>query len=373
MSLAPLISVPIYQPWMWGGRNLARVLGRELPPSGPVAESWEVSDVDGAVTTAESEPYVGKSLRDLIAQHGDAFLGAQANGKARRFPLLIKYLDAQQVLSVQVHPGDEYAARHENGSSGKSEMWLVLEAQPGAEVIAGLEPGVGRKEVIAALKEDRVPEIVRRHPVAAGDVILIPAGRVHALGAGIIALEIQQTSNVTYRLYDWGRVGADGRPRQVHVERSLEVIDFDDAADPRLAPVARNEIWGTKKLLAVTPYFLTELWDSTNAWDIAQPLSTGTTGFSPDVLMLLKGRVRLRWEGGVLEVPTGRTVVVPAALGEYAIEQKEPSCIVRSRMPDLDAGLGEWKPASPDERRRIEAVCDRRACQRLFPSAERGA
>lgn len=369
MRLQPFLTKPIYRPWMWGGRNLARVLRRDLPPAGPVAESWEVSDVDGAASEVASGPHAGGTLRDLVVGHADALLGstgARLEDGSRRFPLLVKYLDAHDRLSVQVHPGAEHAARREPGSLGKTEMWLVLEALPGAEVIAGLKPGVRREEVRDALRANRLPDLVRNHAVRAGDVILIPGGRVHALGKGIIVLEIQQTSDVTYRLYDWGRIGADGKPRELHVEQALDAIEFDDKEGPRLTPIVRTETYGTRKLLAVTRHFFTEAWDTGNASGPVQPVSARSTGFSPDLLMFVKGSGRIAWEGGALDVPHGRTAIVPAKQGPYLVELREPSLVVRSRVPDPAAGLGEWTPANADETRQLRNVCDRGTRRVLF-------
>ena len=367
MTTAPLLCVPRYQPYVWGGRNLGRVLGRALPPSGPVAESWEVSDLDGAATEIESGP--GGTLRDLVERNADALLGGagyRQNDGSQRFPLLVKYLDAQTLLSVQVHPDDEFARRHENGSPGKTEMWLVLEAQPGAELFAGLQPGVRREDLRRAIDDERVPEVIRSHAVAAGDVVLMPAGRAHALGAGIVALEIQQTSNTTYRLYDWGRVDDAGRPRPLHAERALAVIDYEDTADPVLRPVAWKERWGTRTLLAVTPYFLTE------SWEVRGTVNAHTTGTSPDVLMAVTGAASIRFDGGELEVPRGRTAVFPAALGDYAVAPRRPCLIVRARVPDLTRGLGDWlappESGAPDERDRVLGVCDARSAELLRAS-----
>jgi len=369
MGLAPFLSTPLYQRWLWGGRNLAGILRRELPPDGPVAESWEVSDVEGSSTLVETGPYAGLALREVVRREGEALLGSRAEGmpgQERRFPLLVKYLDAQEVLSIQVHPDDEYAGRYGNGSPGKTEMWYIVAAGEGSEVIAGLRPGIGREQVREAVREGRLPELVRRQPVSAGEVVLMPAGRLHSLGRGIVALEIQQTSNLTYRLYDWGRVGPDGRPRPLHAEQSLAVIDFADADEPKLVAVVRREIWGKRLLLAVTPYFLTEAWDTQGSFDRSQALRAQTTGFSPEVLMVVSGSARVAWEGGALDLPHGRTAVVPARLGRYLVELREPSLLIRSRVPDLDRGLGEWSPTGEDEGKRIRAVCDRRAASRLF-------
>jgi len=367
--MVPVLCEPLYRPYVWGGRNLERMLGRRLPASGPAAESWEVSDLDGWITPIASGPYAGFNLRELIARDKAALLGRSGQPRddgPRQFPLLVKYLDAQALLSVQVHPDDAYAAAHEGGALGKTEMWLVLEAAPTAELYAGLRSGVGREEFAAAAREERLPELVRRHAVKPGDVVLMPAGRVHALGAGIIVLEVQQTSDVTYRLHDWGRLDPDGKPRPIHIDKALDVIDFHDTDDPLLTPAIRRETWGTRRLLAVTPYFAVESWDMTG------PAATATTGASPHVLMVVSGVATIRWEDGELAIPRGRTAVIPAALGAYVVEPTEPTFAVRAHVPDFAGvpsaatGLADWPPDDPSEREHVRAVCDRRAAKLLF-------
>ncbi len=232
---APITFAPRYRDYVWGGRNLARLLGRDLPP-GIVAESWEVSAHPSAPTVVDSGPLRGRNLLELAAEHGAALVGRNAvrTSGPGRFPLLVKLLDAAEPLSVQVHPGDAHAsARH--GELGKTEMWHVLEAAPGAEIVCGLSPGTDEPALRRVLADDRLGDCLNRLQVKAGDSVLVPAGTVHAILGGSVILEVQQNSNVTYRLHDWGRTGPDGRPRGLHVESALEVIDFAGIA-PGLRP-----------------------------------------------------------------------------------------------------------------------------------------
>ncbi len=357
MTAAAVLCRPRYQSYVWGGRNLARVLGRDLPPTGTVAESWEVSDLDGSVTELECST----NLRDWIAREPDEVLGragyVQLDG-SRRFPLLVKFLDAATLLSVQVHPGDEYAREHEHGSPGKSEMWLILDAQPGAEVFAGLERGVGRDDLARALERGEPKDVLRRHAVAPGDVVSIPAGRVHALGAGVVVLEIQQTSSVTYRLHDWGRVGADGKPRELHIEKALAVTDFADESDPLPEPVAHAEEWGVRLLLALTRHFAVE------SYSIEGTARLRADSTSPEAIVCVRGDVTLQHSsnGAQLTVPHGRTAVVPTSAGEYSVVSRGKAMVVRARVPALGNASNAWGGYDPMA---LPRVCDGWMARRL--------
>ncbi|MGC8781561.1 MAG: type I phosphomannose isomerase catalytic subunit, partial [Anaerolineae bacterium] len=236
--LYPLTFIPVLRDYIWGGRRLETLFGRRLPP-GIIAESWEISGHPTGSTVADAGYWQGRSLPAIQEALGERLVGGRAGWALARgkFPLLIKLLDAQQVLSVQVHPDDAYALVHENGELGKTEMWYVLHADEGTELIRGLQPGVDREAFLRALATGELPALLRREPVRAGQVFDVPAGTVHALLAGAVVAEIQQNSDATYRIYDWGRVGADGRPRPLHIEKALEVIDFAGRAGqgaPRL-------------------------------------------------------------------------------------------------------------------------------------------
>ena len=351
MTNQPLAPQPIYKQVIWGGRNLETLLGRNLPGDAPIGESWEVSDIEEDSSRITNGTTSDVTLRQAIQQAPENVLGAGAQ-VSDRFPLLVKYLDAQQLLSVQVHPDDTYAAQHENGSPGKTEMWLVLHAEPGAEMIAGLVPGTTREQFIDALQAGKIEQTLRKHKVKAGDVLLMPAGRVHALGSGLIVLEIQQTSTITYRLHDWGRLGADGSPRELHIEKALDVIDFDDTADPLLKPVEREETWGTRSLLAATRYFVTEL------WDIQSSATDTTTTDSPDVIMCIEGKSLLSWDGGEELIKPGDTRILPSALGTYELSARSGSAkLVRARVP-ADKPLADWASGDPSHDKKLLALCD---------------
>lgn len=230
-ELYPLSFAPVFKDYIWGGRNLETKLGRPLP-SGIVAESWEISSHPNGHTKVADGALAGYTLGGLQERFGVELLGAPA--ARQRFPLLIKLLDANRWLSVQVHPGDAYAAEHA-GELGKTELWIVLHAEPGAELIYGLKSGVDRDRFAQAAASASIEEMLHRVPIRAGDVVYLPAGTVHALGPGVIIAEIQQNSDTTYRLYDWNRPGADGRLRPLHIQQALDVIDWR-IVEPEAAP-----------------------------------------------------------------------------------------------------------------------------------------
>ncbi|MEM7347125.1 MAG: type I phosphomannose isomerase catalytic subunit, partial [Chloroflexota bacterium] len=236
-NIYPLLFTPVFRDYIWGGRNLETKFGRTIPP-GLVAESWEISGHPSSPTTVENGPFAGKTLPDLLTLLQEELVGHRAKPMLARgkFPLLIKLLDANQPLSVQVHPEDSYAQVHENGELGKTEMWYILHAEPDASLIFGLKPGVTPASFRQAIEAGTLETCLHYLPVKAGDAIFIPAGSVHAIMDGIILAEIQQNSDTTYRVYDWNRVGADGKPRQLHVDRALDVINFNQVEPTAFAP-----------------------------------------------------------------------------------------------------------------------------------------
>lgn len=218
---------PLYQTRVWGGRRLETVLGRTLPDDRPFGEAWELVDREREQSVVASGPWAGTTLHALWADHRAAVFGrAHASAGAARFPLLIKILDCVDDLSIQVHP--PAAVAPSLGGEPKTEMWYVAHADPGAHIYAGLRAGVTRTSFERALADGSVASQVHRIEARTGDSLFVPSGRLHALGAGLLIYEIQQSSDTTYRVFDWNRLGLDGRPRELHVPQSLACIDFDD-------------------------------------------------------------------------------------------------------------------------------------------------
>lgn len=225
MKLYPLIFHPRLKPRPWGGRALAELYQKPLPAGEKVGESWEISDRPGDAGVIANGPLAGRDLRWLMEHHGPAVLGV-ARSAAGRFPLLVKILDAREVLSVQVHPPATVAARL--GGEPKTELWYVTRAGPTARLWVGLKAGITRAEFERRIRDGTVAEALHQIPVRAGDAMFLPSGRVHALGADLVIFEIQQNSDTTYRVFDWNRIGPDGRPRELHLEAALASIDFGD-------------------------------------------------------------------------------------------------------------------------------------------------
>ncbi len=215
---------PVYQERIWGGRALGQLFGRRLPSDVPIGESWEIVDRPEAQSVVVEGRWAGRTLRSILETHGVEVMGRHWP-PARRFPILVKWLDCRERLSLQVHPpADRAAVLH---GEPKTENWFIAEASRGAALMVGLRRGVGRGDFERALADGNLERCVNRFEVAAGDSILVRSGTVHAIDAGCVILEIQQNSDTTYRVYDWGRTGADGKPRRLHLQEALESICWD--------------------------------------------------------------------------------------------------------------------------------------------------
>lgn len=248
-SCSPITFAPIYMERVWGGRNLERVYGRSLPSSDrPYGESWELVDRLDAQSVATSGAFVGNSLHSLWTQYRAEVFGADYENMGGRFPILLKILDARDDLSIQVHPPVDLAKSL--GGEPKTEMWIIAACDPGAKLHVGLRRGVTREGFHRALEDGSVAECVHAIEPRPGESIFIPSGRLHAIGAGFLIHEIQQNSDTTYRVFDWNRPGLDGKPRELHVDKSMTSIDFDDFEPSMDSPRGTT--------LAECPYFRTD-------------------------------------------------------------------------------------------------------------------
>lgn len=308
-----LVFDPIYQERVWGGRGLATSLGRNLPPDTVIGESWEMVDRPEANSVVRAGAEAGKSLAALRAERGTELLGPGWPTE-QPFPILVKWLDCQDRLSLQVHPPAAIAP--ELGGEPKTENWYIAECAEGASLIAGLRRGVTREQFAAALEAEALEPLVHRMPVHRGDSLFVESGRIHAIDAGNLILEIQQNSDTTYRVYDWGRVGLDGNPRQLHVEASMRSIDFDDF-EPAVQSTA-----GTpgEVLLADSPVFRLRKVSLANGEAI-----TFGAGEEPRIVSVVEGTLTeaegdqilargdnalLPYAGGFRLVATGPTVIL---------------------------------------------------------------
>jgi mannose-6-phosphate isomerase len=309
--LPPLPLQPVYRRYLWGGRRFATSLGRQLPAGDDFAESWELVDRGADQSVVAAGPLAGQTLGKLVRERGPELLGRHA--PQAEFPLLFKFLDARLDLSMQVHPDDERAARLPVPDRGKTEAWYVVDAAAGSRIYAGLAAGVGRAELAAALRGGRVDEVVHSFPARPGDCVYIPAGTVHAIGAGLLVAEIQQSSDVTYRLHDWGRVGPDGRPRQLHVEAGLEAATRTGPVDPvRPQPTADPAV---HRLVTSTAFLFDEV--------RPDPAAGGRWRVGGDdachFLAVLDGNVRLADHWGLPPLGRGSCLLVPASAGSQEL------------------------------------------------------
>lgn len=299
---------PIYQERVWGGRKLEQQLGRVLPADKIIGESWEIVDRP----EAQSETTDGRQLRDLIAADPEAMMGRGWPAE-RPFPILVKWLDCQEKLSLQVHPPADRAAKL--GGEPKTENWYIAEATAGATLMAGLKKGVCKADFEQALQESALEPLVHTFPVQRGDSIFIPSGRLHAIGGGNLILEIQQNSDTTYRVYDWGRVGLDGKPRQLHVEASLQSIDFEDFEPESLKPSGSSQVLAESDVFKLRKEVL----------DAGETL-TFAAG-SPSIVSMLSGSLTDK-DGTILR--RGDNALLPA-LESFQFTASEPTeCLVTS-------------------------------------------
>jgi len=330
ITIYPLTFEPVFRDYVWGGRNLETLFGRRLPP-GIVAESWEISAHPSSPTRVDAGAWRGQTLPEVLATLGTDLVGTNSARMLARgtFPLLVKLLDANRDLSVQVHPDDEYALAHEGGELGKTEMWYVLHARPGAELIYGLARGVTRESFRAALRDNCLETQLHHLPIAPGDSIFIPAGTVHALLAGAVVAEIQQNADTTYRVYDWGRLGADGLPRPLHTEKALEVINFAQVEPGLVKPKMLHRGKGiTCARLVHCPQFTVERIDL-----IAGAEYRGRCdGSTFEIWGCIAGFCRVCWAGEAVEMKAIRFVLFPAALGEYTLQAVKASTLLRASV-----------------------------------------
>ncbi len=327
---------------IWGGRRLERNGWKRLPANKAIGESWETE----LNTVAQNEPFAGMTLQALVDELGTALLGEQCVAMVgKRFPLLAKFIDANESLSVQVHPDDNYAWRFEQGKLGKTEFWYVLDAAPGSTIVHGFKAATSRAEVQQAIESVTLEDLLHHEPVSGGDVIFVPAGTVHAIGAGVLLYEVQEYSDITYRMYDYGRKDATGYARELHVEQALNVSHYGQSQAVKIQAVAMAGGSGyTERCLVACAYFVTrEVTFGQQHTDYGS--MKGKTGGSCIVLSSIGAQGTVR-HGNNFEygetLSLGETLVLPAALGDFCIEAR--GGLLLSYVPDVqDEAWGMWK------------------------------
>jgi mannose-6-phosphate isomerase len=334
-SLYPLRFEPIFQHRIWGGRRLADWFARPLPGDGPIGEAWVLSDRDDHPSRVAEGPLEGVSLPELMRNHGPHLLGPAARHH-RRFPLLLKFLDARETLSVQVHPSDHHAHLLPPGERGKTEAWVVLEATPDSRVYVGLRPGTTRAELHRGLHQQRLEEHLHSFSPAVGDCIFLPAGVVHALGGGIVLFEIQQNSDVTFRLHDWNRRDPKtDRPRDLHIEQALACTNFTPPDHGLRSPCEEQGTPSRRERLVSCDHF--HVW----RWQSQAPFMIGARE-ECRIVVCLAGSAQLVHEETEYAIRAGDVLLLPAEIGVCGCKPAQALTLLECGLSDV---VGNTKEA----------------------------
>jgi mannose-6-phosphate isomerase len=317
-------------PRIWGARSLTPIYPEQSNLPEPIGEAWLTGPLSEIPDGPAKGPLNSAWLKMPAKWRGSNFAAQPA---AADFPLLVKFLFPTDQLSIQVHPNDDYAAEHEApGSSGKTEMWHAVSAEPGATLLLGLAPEVDPTDFEAAIENGGLEKFFERLPVSGGDTFFVPAGTPHTIGKGMILCEVQQNSDLTYRLYDFQRVDAQGHPRQLHVDKGMAVIDFEHRHGGKVAALPLPSTGGAKKsLLAACRYFASE------RWDISAVTEANSDPSRFELLIILGGSGNITWEGGTTSFKQGECWFIPAQLGKFSITPDSATSILRTYVPDLAA------------------------------------
>jgi len=326
-SLYPLRFEPIYQYRLWGGRRLSGLLSAPLPDDGPIGEAWVLSDRDDHSSRVANGPLKGCTLCEVMKRFREPLMGKLAPG-FQRFPLLLKFLDASKMLSVQVHPGDAQPDLIPAGETGKTEAWVVIEAEKGSRIYAGLQPATTASDLRQALADKTIPDYLESFTPKPGDAIFIPAGTVHSLGGDVVVFEIQQNSDVTFRLYDWGHIDAKtGQPRPLQVDQALASIDFAKNTGGLVAPLVESTSPVTRERLFDCDHFL--LWRLRGR----SPFTVGAAGV-PRVLVCIEGLGQLEHSGVSDAVAKGEVWLLPAMAGSCVFHPDSEVTLLEIALPE---------------------------------------
>ncbi len=322
VKLYPLRFEPIFRRYIWGGRRLATTLNKPIGEGDDYAESWEIVDHGDDQSTVVNGPLAGTTLAQLVDSRGQELFGRHY--PQEQFPLLFKFLDAHRNLSVQVHPNDAQGARLEPPDLGKTEAWVILHAEPGSTIYAGLKRGFDRAALEREVHRGTTELCLHRFEPRAGDCVFIPAGTVHALGAGLVVAEIQQASDTTFRLFDWNRVGADGKPRELHVQQALDVIDYDRG------PVSPQTTQATDRphvsRLVECDKFVLE------RGEFSEPQLIGGDDHC-HIIVVIEGEVGVELDPSERPLQLGQTMLLPAAVGPTRLTPRGRSVALDAFLP----------------------------------------
>ncbi len=317
--LEPLKFTPILKEKIWGGNALFSEFQKGTDPSLLIGESWELSAVPGDISQVSLGRFKGKDLQELINEFGAEILGDKVFRRyGKTFPLLFKFIDARDDLSIQVHP-------KEGSRNSKTEMWYILRSEPGTQLYSGFSKQTDQAEVKSAINEGTLEELLNKDQAEENDVFFLPSGRIHSIGKGLVLAEIQQSSDTTYRLYDFKRKDADGNERELHIEEGLEVLDFQHIGSNKKASPA-----GAKgNELVSCPYFFTESWKV----PASETLDLTNSKDSFEVLMFTGGEGYIEFSEGNLEYEKGDTLLIPAALDGFRIDSRKETAFIKTWIP----------------------------------------
>lgn len=309
MNIEPIFLEPEFKDYLWGGQKLKNIFHKKVKNEECTAESWEVSTNENGESKIKNGEYAGKTLTELFADLSvrEAIFGTKC-ANLDKFPLLIKFIDANNSLSVQVHPNNEYAIKNEN-SLGKTEMWYILDCEPGAQIICGVKPDVTKEMLEEAMNSEKIAEYLNYIDVHKSDAIFIPSGTIHALLGKTLVAEVQQNSNLTYRVYDWGRVGKDGKPRELHIHKALDVINLEQ--NPQIKNIESNS---AKVSVVESEFFMT---DKINVKTQFQEEISANSFLAFNVI---EGKGKLKVQNQVYEINKGDSFIVPANARQYELQ-----------------------------------------------------
>ena len=319
---------PVFSPRIWGTRSLAPLFPEKTNLLEPIGEAW-LTGVDCRIATG---PFTGKTLGEAWREMPAEWRGTRLASTAQ-FPLLVKFIFPNDKLSIQVHPDDAYAAAHEQavGGRGKTEMWYAVSARPGAQVLLGLKPKASKEQIRNASSGKSLEDFFVPHPVSAEDTFYVPAGTPHTIGAGMVLCEVQEYSDVTYRVYDYGRVDASGRPRELHIEKALEVMNFGSTEAGKTSRLPLPALGFDRSLLAACRFFAAE------RWELKIPCVTETHPSHFDLFVVLSGSGTLDAPGFCVPYRRGECWYVPANLDKSYFTPSEATALIRAYVPDLAA------------------------------------
>lgn len=324
MILCPARLEPTFSPRPWGALSLAPFFPEKSQLAEPIGEAW----MTGTESAFANGPYAGRKLGEVWPEMPAEWRGTSICRSAL-FPILTKFIFAEDKLSVQVHPDDEYAGEHERaaGGFGKTEMWYTLRARPGAEVLAGLKPEVTREKFQQAIADGTAESCLEHVPLTEGEAIFIPARTAHTIGPGLVLCEIQQHSDLTYRVFDYNRPDAHGRMRELHIEKALAALRFGPQTCAKLQPLRLEHAGAKEAFFIACPYFATEEW----SFDVA--LSRGTSPERFELLVFLRGSGSIGWRQGNAEYGPAQAWLLPSALGTYQLNPASSTTLLRTYVP----------------------------------------